>query len=86
MIFENNTHIMLPMRFKPNMSPLIKSLKEHIGEYKLPIADIYEIKMSGWSVDKNGKVTIYPEGHFDNTEMINVTIYNKKIFNKGQKD
>ena len=62
---------------KPNLPLLIKSLKEHIGETKLPIADAYEIKMSGWSMDRNGKVTIYPEGHFDNTEMINVTIKNK---------
>ena len=41
---------------------------------ELPLAKVQEIKISGWSIDSNGKITIYPEGYFDNTEMITVTI------------
>lgn len=60
-----------------NMENIIKDTNlKYTGE--LPIPSIYEPQISGWSIDSNGKTTIYPEGAFDNTEMILVTINNKK--------
>lgn len=57
---------------------IIKPLS-NINKTNLPLASIYEPKISGWSQDINGKITIHPEGNFYNTEMILVTIHNKKI-------
>lgn len=56
--------------------PLFDVWNTYIGfpKTELPLAKVQEIKMSGWSSDSNGNITIYPEGNFDNTEMIKVTI------------
>jgi len=50
----------------------------NLPKTELPIAKIYEVKLSGWSCDPNGKVTVFPECNFDNSKMIKCTIIQKK--------
>jgi hypothetical protein len=73
-----NTYINLPTRYTLGMANIMKFLFEQLPKTKLPLAEIYKIKMSGWSCDPYGKITIYPEGNFDNSKMMQFSITRDK--------
>jgi len=56
----------------------MKFLFEQLPKTKFPLAKPYEIRMSGWSCDQYGKITIYPENRFKDSKMMPFTIIRDK--------
>ena len=69
-----NDYINLPTRYTLSLKPIVDYLFEQLPKTKLPIAKIYQVRMSGWSCDEYGKVTIYPDDYFKDSKMIPFTI------------